>query len=99
MATKDISDVQVLQAFVDFRAAEGMDKPIPPGKIFGMSPPVTETKWPYHILMERTGEPFKVCYRAIERAESRGLLDCGVSLRTGWLTDKGKALLEDTESK
>lgn len=52
-----------------------------------------ELPWPYEALSEETGECEKVCFRAMERAESRGLIDCGVSLRTGWLTDKGKALL------
>jgi len=35
----------------------------------------------------------KVCYRAMERAESHGLIDYGVSLRSGWLTNKGILLL------
>jgi hypothetical protein len=49
--------------------------------------------WPYELLMARTGQCEKVCYRAMERAYDRGLLECGVSLRTAWLTDKGKAFL------
>jgi len=51
------------------------------------------TPWPYEILEAETGQPEKVCYRAMERADRRGLLEYGVSLRTAWLTDKGKALL------
>lgn len=50
--------------------------------------------WPYQYLQEWTGQPMKVCFRAMERAERRGLIDYGVSLRTGWLTDAGKKLLE-----
>ncbi len=50
-----------------------------------------EGPWPYELLMGWTGAPFKVCYRAMERADQRGLLDYGVSLRTAWLTEKGKA--------
>ena len=49
--------------------------------------------WPYETLSRETGQPEKVCYRAMERADSRGYLEYGVSLRTAWLTDKGKALL------
>ena len=49
--------------------------------------------WPYQLLVERTGQVEKVCFRAMERACDRGLLDYGVSLRTAWLTDKGRALL------
>lgn len=50
-------------------------------------------KWPYDLLMERTGQPFKVCYRAMERACDRDLIEFGVSLRTGWPTPKGLALV------
>jgi hypothetical protein len=79
MAMKDISDAQVCTAVVDARAAEW--------KRGG------ESLWPYTLLMERTGQPMKVCCRAMERAADRGLVEYGVSLRTGWLTDKGQALL------
>lgn len=75
MATKDISDAQVCQAYVDASALAGV--------------------WPYDLLMKRTGQPFKVCYSAMERAFDRDLIDFGVSLRAGFLTSKGKALLED----
>ena len=49
--------------------------------------------WPYEALAVETGQPEKVCYRAMERAQDRGLIECGVSLRTGWLTDKGREML------
>ena len=45
-------------------------------------------------LRDLTGEHPKVCMAAMERAERRGLIEYGVSLRSGWLTDKGRALLE-----
>ena len=45
------------------------------------------------LLMRRTGESEKVCYAAMERALARGLIDYGVSLRTAWATEAGKALL------
>lgn len=50
-------------------------------------------RFPYEILMAETGECFKVCYAACERADRRDLIDYGVSLRTGWLTEDGEALL------
>lgn len=75
MATKDISDLQVVLAY--YEAKQSPD----PGV------------FPYHILMQRTGQPEKVCYRAMERADRRGLIDYGVSLRCGWPTQKGKELV------
>ena len=54
-----------------------------------------ESPWPYEALAVETGQCEKVCFRAMERACDRGLIEYGVSLRTGWLTDKGRALLED----
>ena len=78
MATKDISDRDVCRAF-DAYQNEGV---------------AGDGKFPYDYLMEWTGEPMKVCWRAMERAESRGLVECGVSLRTGWLTDAGRAALK-----
>ena len=36
------------------------------------------------------GCPEKVIYAAMERAYDRGLIEYGVSLRSGWLTDEGK---------
>lgn len=50
--------------------------------------------WPEDTLAQVTGQPLKVCYRAMERAYRRGLIEYGVSLRSGWLTDKGKELTE-----
>ena len=54
-------------------------------------------KWPYKYLQDWTGEPMKVCYSAMERAEKRRYIDYGVSLRSGWLTEKGKKLLEEED--
>jgi hypothetical protein len=53
--------------------------------------------YPYDLLTEWTGEPEKVCYRAMERAEEAGLIEYGVSLRCGWLTEKGRQLLAKDE--
>lgn len=41
------------------------------------------------VLMELTQEPEKVCYRAMERAYNNKLIEYGVSLESGWLTEKG----------
>jgi hypothetical protein len=90
MATKDVTDLMVCQAFTDARA---MRQPIPAGHIFGIGKPLPHTPWPYELLMDRTGECFKVCWRAMERACDRDLIEFGVSLRTGWLTEKGEELM------
>lgn len=55
--------------------------------------PCEERAWPEVHLMNRTGQCEKVCYRAMERAVRAGLIEYGVTMRSGWLTDKGKALL------
>lgn len=71
MATKDVTDIDVVRAAAtpDRRAIE--------------------------VLMEATGQPRKVCLRALERAQLRGLIDCGVSIASAWPTDAGRALLGD----
>lgn len=45
------------------------------------------------ILVSISGQPEKVCFRAMERAADNGLIEYGVSLRSAWITDKGKDLL------
>jgi hypothetical protein len=93
MARKHVTDVMVCQAYAD---AKAMLPKVPVGHIFGIGPPLPATPFPYDLLMERTGECFKVCWRAMERACDRDLIEYGVSLRTGWLTEKGEALLRTT---
>lgn len=44
-------------------------------------------------LMEATGAPEKVVYAAMERAYDHGLIEYGVSLRSGWLTDTKAAFI------
>lgn len=88
MSRKDVTDFMVCLAYYKYR--DEINKAFVPSKIFGMMPGV---KWPYETLHKWTGEPIKVCYRAIERAYDRGYIEYGVSLRSGWLTDKGKELL------
>lgn len=79
MATKDITDLQVCDAYAKYNAD------------------TTRREFPYDILQRTTGQPEKVCYRAIERAYSRDLIEFGVSLRTGWLTEKGNQLLKASQ--
>jgi hypothetical protein len=82
MATKDISDLQVLDAYEvakKHRAANAGRDPF--------------CMWPEDVLQEATGQHRKACFRAMERAEERGLIECGVSLHSGWVTGKGKDLL------
>jgi len=50
-------------------------------------------KFPESILMRELGAHPKVCAAACVRAFERGLIDYGVSLRTGWITDKGWRVL------
>lgn len=54
-----------------------------------------DDKWPYEYLQKWTGEPEKVCYRAMERAHDRGFISYGTSLRSGWLTAKGQQILAE----
>jgi hypothetical protein len=49
---------------------------------------------PLAFLKQTTGEPEKVCWRAMERAYDHGLIECGVSLDSGWITEKGMELIK-----
>lgn len=79
MAVKDVPDIAVINAYKDsgFYRDNGE----------------TVVLWPEELLVLRTGQCRKVCIRAMERAERRGLIECGTSLRSGWITDKGFELL------
>ena len=79
MATKDISDLEVVEAYIHFKISSGL---------YGI-----HDRWPCLILMAWTGECEKVCYSAMERAQNRGYIECGVSLRSGWVTQKGMDLV------
>lgn len=48
-------------------------------------------------LMRATGQPEKVCERALERAYDRGYLEWGVSVATCYLREKGRRLLEESD--
>lgn len=93
MSAKDVSDELVCKAIDICHKRNRETVARNPWKIWGMEPSKPEP-WPYDLLAEWTGQPIKVCYRAMERAEERGLIEYGTSLRTGWLTEKGKALLQ-----
>lgn len=84
MATKDITDLQVCEAFAQMRSRREAGE-------LGV--------YVDDILHQQTGEHMKVCFRAMERACSRGLVEYGVSLRGGWLTDGGNALIESAKHK
>lgn len=88
MATKDITDKQVCEAYAEIK--KQTDDLMSRRALL-----IEKHDWPYDLLMKMTGQPEKVCYRAMERAEERGLIEYGVSLRSGWLTEKGKELLRE----
>jgi hypothetical protein len=50
--------------------------------------------YPYIQLMEKYNCPFKVAYQKMQRLSDGNYVDYGVSLRCGWLTDKGKEALK-----
>ena len=78
MARKDISDELIVRTVAEiWSRREAGEKGL----------------WLDDLLNFRTGEPMKVCYRAMERACDRGLIEYGMSLRGAWLTDKGKSML------
>ena len=76
MAMKDISDTQVLEAYLASKK---------PG----------DHRRTEDILQATTGQPIKVCWRAMERVDRRGLVEVGVSLSAAWLTEAGFALLKN----
>lgn len=82
MATKDISDLQVVQAYAEMKRQMNATRESGP-----------HFEYADEILERMTGQHPKVCERAMERAYGRGLVEYGMWLRGGWLTDDGKALL------
>jgi hypothetical protein len=79
MKRSDISDYEVCKAYVEMRK--------------NWNGAEGNFAYPYDILSARFKCPEKVVYRAMERTYDRGLIECGVSLRTGWVTSKGETLL------
>jgi len=81
MAAKDITDKHVVEAYRDSIAFREVNR-------------MEDWLWPADILAERTGQPYKVCLAAINRAVDRDYIDYGVSLRCGFVTEKGEKLLK-----
>lgn len=54
-----------------------------------------DAEFPYLTLAKKYNIPEKVAYYACVKAEKKGYTECGVSLRTAWLTEKGKRFLMD----
>lgn len=79
MATKDITDRKVVEACVKLLSGEQREV----GKCTGI----------IDLLQSMTGQSEKVCLRAAERAQERGLIESGVSIHWAWATEKGKELL------
>lgn len=53
-----------------------------------------EDRYPVdEVIARETGAPLKVVWAAMRREEDAGHIDCGVNLRGGWLTEKGKQTL------
>ena len=80
-----ISDVDVLRAYVESSEVRG--------KVSFADLDRVSSSWPEQILERRFGCAPKVAFAAMERAFNRGLIEYGVSLRAGWITEKGRALL------
>ena len=48
----------------------------------------------HEVLSRETGQPKKVCSRAIERTYKRGYLIVGFACEMAWLSEAGEALLQ-----
>lgn len=79
MAMKNITDLQVLVAVDHAKQLRGVGNEV----------------WPDILLAETTEQPYKVCFRCLERAIERGYLEYGTSVRSAWITDKGHLLLNE----
>jgi hypothetical protein len=88
MSMKNISNKQVVEAYLECKRIKELLQ-IPYREEYRNC-----SLKPYDLLKIWTGECEKVCFKAMERAADRGFIEYGVSLRTGWVTDKGLKLLE-----
>lgn len=84
MATKDVPDKLVCKVVAERDA-------VPIGELRGVGCPLD-------ILADMTGQPRKVCLRAMERSFRHGYLEYGISIRTAWLTEAGWQFLEESEA-
>ncbi|MCJ2131584.1 hypothetical protein [Methylobacterium sp. E-045] len=92
----DITDEMVCRAYVEMGALRDAIPPMEMAQHSFTTPgiePAFEFEFVDEILVRNTGAPWKVVDAAIERAYDHGLIEFGVTMRSGWLTDKGKALL------
>jgi hypothetical protein len=91
MATKDISDADVCRAFALMMFDR--EETVRTGR---------RPEGPHYAdehLSAITGQPLKVCYRAMERALRRELVDYGMWLKGGWLTESGIELLSAQDAE
>ncbi len=85
MKRSDITDKDVCEAVALYQ--ERM------GKLPLFSESMNYVEFPYQTLAKKFNCDEKLAYSACERAVDRDLIEYGVSLRTGWLTEKGEAIL------
>lgn len=85
-----ITDYQVCKAYQECRANNeikcwwsGYNRQAPGAPVL----------WPHDILASWTGQALPVCYEAMQRAAVNGYIFFTVSLRAGWLTEKGRRLI------
>ena len=76
-----IEDITVLRAYKQYN-----DKP----EYTGI---VDRPLFADEVLRRMTGQPWKVCWRAMERCEKKGYITVGTSLRSAWLSEKGEEAL------
>ncbi len=97
MARQDIADWLVCKAFAaywqEFNALFQQELDDPSLDDLSLIEGMKSLRFPYDFLAEWTGQSPKVCWAAMERACAHDLVEYGVSLRTGWLTEKGQDLL------
>lgn len=98
-ATKDISDTQVVTACV---AAHRRDTATLADQLYALQANLvnggqSKTACSLDVLVEMTGAPEKVCLRAMERADGRGLIDWGVNIRWAWPTPEGERLYREAQ--
>ena len=86
MGRKDITDKQVCEAYAEYekqvRAVKNSD--------------YSDVEFLYEILRRQTGRTDRECIKVIERADDKGLIEFGSSSPVIRLTDKGRALLDDS---
>jgi len=56
--------------------------------------PGGDDRTPLQLLMKEYGAHEKVAYSAMEREMNKGFIECGVSVRTAWVTPEGYEFLE-----